>query len=89
MKKVKKGKKKNVRSKKKKKDNVKGKWLKRVLIAILILGIIGVLLGASFLVYIAFSAGEFDPNKLLKFKNLDIDSLYLKIKEILNEEGKN
>lgn len=28
-------------------------------------------------------------DKLLKFKNIDIDSLYLKIKEILNEEGKN
>jgi len=64
MKKVKKTKKKNVRSKKKKKENVKGKWLKRFIVAILLLGIIGVLLGASFMVYIAFSAGEFDPNKL-------------------------
>lgn len=62
MKKV--SKKKNNRTHKKKKDKVKGKWWKRLLIAILILGIIFILLGASFMVYIAFSAGKFDPNKL-------------------------
>ncbi len=70
--------------KEKKIKKEKRKWWKKVLTIILIFGIAMVLLVTSFLIYIAISAGAFDPNAL---KSQDQTVVYDKSGEIIATLG--